>query len=146
MYDQNIDEQQITEITGHKSVAVRKYKRTSMEMQQQMSDVLYGKQRKHPPPTSTVSKALPESSFNLWVNSQMEPTKQENNLDNVQQVNVSVPKVEINSPVNSIQAPKITINPVINLRSEELIQRNDRKIEIPEIVVNLTININKWHV
>ncbi len=33
MYDQNMDEQQISEVTGHKSVAVRNYKHTSMEKQ-----------------------------------------------------------------------------------------------------------------
>ena len=123
IYDQNIYKQQITEITGHKSVAVRKYKRTSMEMQQQMSDVLYGKPKRKP--TSTVSTPPPETSFDLGVNSQMEPTKKESNLENPVQVNITVPKVEINTPVINIQAPKITVNPVINLQSEELIYRND---------------------
>ena len=46
MNDENIDEQQITEVTGHKSVAVHKYKRMSMEKQKEMSGVLYGKTKK----------------------------------------------------------------------------------------------------
>ncbi len=64
MYNSNIDEQQITEVTGHKSIAVRNYKRTSMKKQQEVSEVLYGKCKKTTP-TSTVTSAM-ESNFD-WV-------------------------------------------------------------------------------
>ncbi len=61
---------------------------------------------------------------------------------------MTVPKVEINSPVINIQAPKITVNPVVNLHSQDLIQRSDGKIKVPEIVVNLSTSTSdfsaKW--
>ena len=69
-------------------------------------------------------------------------------LDNTPHVNMTVPKVEINSPVINIQAPKITVNPVVNLHSQDLIQRSDGKIKVPEIVVNLSTSTSdfsaKW--
>ncbi len=130
-----LEEQQITEATGHKLLAVRKYKHTSMEKQCEMSDVLYGKCKKT---TSTVSKP-PDTNFDLGVNSQMELMKPQNPEP---KINISVPKVEINTPVINIQAPKVTVNPVINLRSQDLVTNSDECIELPEISINLTININ----
>ena len=137
MYDQNLDEQQITEVTGHKSVAVYKYKCTSMDKQRQISDVLYGKTKKKV--TSTVSKLL-NTNFELGVNSQMEPNMTNNKQKPV--INVNVPKVQVNAPVINVDAPKITVNPVVNLRAQDIIQKSDGQIKIPEISVNLTININ----
>ncbi len=126
-----------SEVTGHKSVAVRKYKHTSMEKQRQMSNILYSKNKKKV--SSTVSKA-PDSNFELGVNSQMDPVNMEKKEKPI--INMNVPKVQINSPVINVEAPKLTVNPVINLHSQDLIQRSDRHIEVPEISVNLTININ----
>ncbi|XP_028418023.1 uncharacterized protein LOC114542762 [Dendronephthya gigantea] len=42
MYDKGVDEQLICEKTGHRSDAVRAYKRTSSEQQVEVSDILYG--------------------------------------------------------------------------------------------------------
>ena len=42
MYDQGCDEQLIQEKTGHRSVAVRSYKRTSNRQLKRVSDILYG--------------------------------------------------------------------------------------------------------
>ena len=41
-----VDEQLIAEKTGHCSSSVRAYKRTSDEQQQQLSEILYGSDRK----------------------------------------------------------------------------------------------------
>ena len=37
MYDNNIEEQQISEVTGHKSIVIRNYKCTSMQKQQEVN-------------------------------------------------------------------------------------------------------------
>ena len=42
MYEGGLDEQLICEKTGHRSIAVRSYKRTSNRQMKQVSDVLYG--------------------------------------------------------------------------------------------------------
>ena len=42
LYENGIDEQLIQEKTGHRSVAVRSYKRTSSRQMKQVSDILYG--------------------------------------------------------------------------------------------------------
>ena len=42
LYSRGLDEQLIQEITGHKSLAVRKYKRTPSNLKRKVSDVLYG--------------------------------------------------------------------------------------------------------
>ncbi len=141
MYDQQVDEQQITEVTGHKSVAVRKYKHTSMEKQKDMSEILYGKWKKNV--SSTISKP-PDSSFELSVNSQMDPVSTK--TKDKSKINVNIAQVHVNAPVINIDTPKITvnpvINPVINLWAQDLIQKSDGRIELPEISVNMMININ----
>ena len=66
MYDQGLDEQLICEKTGHHSVAVRSYKRTSNCQMKEVSDVLYGNcnvtesKRQKTEPTSTISKPSSE--------------------------------------------------------------------------------------
>ena len=42
MYDQGCDEQLICEKTGHRSVAIRSYKRTSNHQMKNVTDILYG--------------------------------------------------------------------------------------------------------
>ena len=42
LYSRGVDEQLIQEITGHKSLAVRKYKRTPSNLKRKGSDFLYG--------------------------------------------------------------------------------------------------------
>ena len=74
MYDQGLDVQLICEKTGHRSVAVRSYKRTSNKQLKQVTDVLYGNKtseinegevkpkitKVESEPSATVSKAPPE--------------------------------------------------------------------------------------
>ena len=43
MYNNNVDEQLICEVTGHRSNAVRSYKRTSDDKRKEISNTLYGK-------------------------------------------------------------------------------------------------------
>ena len=63
MYDKGFDEQLISEKTGHHSVAVRSYKRTSSKQLKEVCDVLYGnvdqsdKKVVKSDVTSTISKA-----------------------------------------------------------------------------------------
>ena len=59
LYEQGIDEQLIQEKTGHRSVAVRSYKRTSNRQLKNVSDILYGNinaQSTSSKPSSTLSK------------------------------------------------------------------------------------------
>lgn len=42
LYHKGIDEQIIQELTGHRSVAVREYKRTSNELKRRVSDIISG--------------------------------------------------------------------------------------------------------
>ena len=69
MYDQGCDEQLICEKTGHRSVAVRSYKRTSNRQLKEVTDILYGNNPNEGPSkpkipkvkaTSTVSKCPQE--------------------------------------------------------------------------------------
>ena len=41
LYSRGVDEQTIQEVTGHKSLAVRKYKRTPTTLKRRVSDLLY---------------------------------------------------------------------------------------------------------
>ncbi|XP_067656395.1 uncharacterized protein [Haliotis asinina] len=45
LYDAGVDEQLIAERTGHKSVAIRSYKRTSSEMEARVDDIIQRKRR-----------------------------------------------------------------------------------------------------
>ena len=57
MYDSGADEQLICERTGHRSIAVRSYKRTSNDQLKDVSNMLYGNITRHKNVSSTVSKA-----------------------------------------------------------------------------------------
>ena len=115
LYDQNLDEQQISEITGHKSVAIRNYKRILLDKQRQISEVLYGKK---PKVSATSMITSEEASFDLGMNSQVQPVKMEVNINPT--VNVNVSKVAIDTPVVNIHQPKVTVLPVINLNTADL--------------------------
>ncbi len=56
LYEAGVDEQLIQEHTGHRSNAVRGYKRTSSKLQQQVTQTLYGPPKKFAP-SATVSVA-----------------------------------------------------------------------------------------
>ena len=143
LYDQKMDEQQIVEVTGHKSIVIRNYKRTSMQKQKEVLDVLYGKKSKSEP-MSTITKA----EFDLGMNSQAEATrnvsmeKQDGTVTVTPTVNVNVNCVNVNNPVITINQPQITVAPVINLRAQDLPQNEHGHLQLPEIDVALTININ----
>ena len=142
MYDNQMDEQQITEVTGHKSVAVQNYKHTSMKKQQEVSDVLYGKKPKWPV-TSTITCENP--TFNLGMNSQAESIKNntvKSEVSVIPIVNINVGQVNLKMPVINIDQPKITVCPVVNLKSSDLVQNSDGHIILPKIDIALTININ----
>lgn len=143
MYDWKIDEQQITEVTGHKSVVVRNYKRMSMTKQCEVSDVLYGKHKTAP--SATISKA--EANFELGIDSQGVLSGFQSNVVKTDialhpMVNMETPKVDIKVPVFNFQQPEITVNPVVNLCMLDLSRNDQGQIILPPIKVTLTININ----
>ncbi len=147
LYDHNVNEQQISEVTGHKSVAIRNYKRTSMQKQCEFSDVLYGKKKKSIP-TSTVTSSA-EANFELGMNSQANATEQKPMSTDVTitptvnvNVNVNVNKVDVKKPVVTINQPRITVSPVINLCTQDLPCNELGHLQLPEIDIALTININ----
>ncbi len=141
MYDQNIEEQQITKVTRHKSVAVCNYKCTSMEKQQQVLDILYGKKKWQNNPTATVS--TPNANFDLGMNSQAMPkTELVTNVKTQPTINVNLAGINIKKPVVNIDQSLIMVSPVINLKATDLQQNQDRHIQLPLINVQLTININ----
>ncbi len=137
LYDQNLDEQQISEITGHKSVAIRNYKRILLDKQRQISEVLYGKK---PKVSATSMITSEEASFDLGMNSQVQPVKMEVNINPT--VNVNVSKVAIDTPVVNIHQLEVTVSPVINLNAADLVKTSDGMIQLLSIKVTLTININ----
>ncbi|XP_046575115.1 uncharacterized protein LOC124283129 [Haliotis rubra] len=59
LYDAGVDEQLIAERTGHKSVAIRSYKRTSSEMEARVDDII---QRKRPCVTAAATATSTTSS------------------------------------------------------------------------------------
>ena len=141
LYDHDMDEQQISEITGHKSVAIRNYKRTSIEKQWQVSDVLYGKAQKKSVPTSTVTLSS-QLNFDLGMNSQavsIDPPKPKQGAVTIMlTVNVNVNKVQLEEPVITINQPQITVSPVINLRAKDLPRNEQGHLQLPEIDITLT--------
>ena len=68
MYECGVDKQLICEKTGHQSVAVRGYKRTSSNQLRDVSNILYGNnsevhvKKAKVEPTATISKPSPDSS------------------------------------------------------------------------------------
>ncbi len=85
------------------------------------------------------------ATFDLGVNSQMQPKKEESLQSDIcvtPTVNVNISDVELKSPVVTIDQPKITVCPVVNLHSQDLVRNADGHIVLPKIDVALTININ----
>ncbi|XP_048242472.1 uncharacterized protein KIAA1958-like [Haliotis rufescens] len=63
LYDSGLDEQLIAERTGHKSVAIRSYKRTSAEMEARVDNIIQRKSSKPASPTvSTVIRSTSTAS------------------------------------------------------------------------------------
>ena len=119
MYDSGADEQLICERTGHRSVAVRSYKRTSNKQLRDISNMLYGNITRDRDVTATVSKA-PE-------------VKDEENQE------VKKPKIEVKDEKVEIKvgntSPKMSVTQKSNQTCEST------SIELPRGVV-LNINVN----
>ena len=86
MYECGVDEQLICERTGHRSVAVRSYKRTSSDQLKNVSNMLYGNLTSNRDVTSTVSKAedVKELAKVPKIESKVEPITSETSPENVQ--------------------------------------------------------------
>ncbi len=141
LYDSNIDEQQITELTGHRSIAVRNYKHTSAEKKKQVSDVLYRKKKSVP--SSTISKAPvseEKPDFNIGTFTQTVGNVME--FKPSETVHVKSAGVDIKEPIINYNQGLVTVQPVVNLNSKDLSENEKGKIMIPLIKVELTININ----
>ena len=65
MYEQGADEQLICEKTGHKSVAVRSYKRTSSHQLKEVTDMLYGNIKSDETIPQNVAKVEPTSTVSI---------------------------------------------------------------------------------
>ena len=65
MYEAGFDEQLMQERTGHRSLAVRRYKRTSAEQQKCVSEFLLSSSKVHRPASTTTLDAIQGSSLSL---------------------------------------------------------------------------------
>ena len=71
MYEQGADEQLICEKTGHQSVAVRSYKRTSNRQLKQVSDILCGNIDDKDVKPNKIAKLEPTSTVSVpWIDSE----------------------------------------------------------------------------
>ncbi len=55
---------------------------------------------------------------------------------------MKLPEVKVNAPVLKFPETPIIVNPVINLNAKDLKKNADRQLLVPEIKVELMININ----
>ena len=107
MYDSNIEEQQISEVTGHKSVAICNYKCTSMAKQRSTLDILYGKKLKSV--LSATITSTETASFDLGLNSQAAHTHRQDvkpsasGMEIKPTVNVNVRAVKVDTPILNIE-------------------------------------------
>ncbi len=100
---------------------------------------MYGKRKSTP--TATVTKA--DANFELGMNSQAQLTAMIQSGITVQPtLNMGTPIMDVKSPVINIEKPQITVTPVINLKSEDLVHNEQGQIVLPPINVALMININ----
>ncbi len=150
LYQNNVDEQQIIEITGHHSVAVWNYKCTSLAQQAEVSNLLYGKKTKSQP-TATLSKAprdeentTSQGNFDMDVCTQVNMNIDEK-LSDKPQVNIQTGQVHVKQPIINLEQQPIIVQPVINVKATDLQRKSDGTIILPLVTVNLMININ-WHV
>ncbi len=135
LYDQNIDEHQISKLTGHCSVAVCNYQRVSIDKEKELSDVLYGKCHKKEP-THTVTSAE-QSNFDVGSLSQI-TTKMEDKT----KILVNVPDMDVKVPVLKFPDRPIVVQPMVNLNAKDLQWNEKGQVVLPEIMVKLVININ----
>ena len=104
-----------------------------------MSDVLYGKKPKKATSTVTGSSMNTDPNFDIGSLTQV---NQGNHPENEHSNVVNLPKVHINKPVLKFLEIPIIVNPVINFNTKELKWDAEGQLLVPEIKVELTININ----
>ena len=159
MYQYGLEEHQVAQVTGHASVAVHLYKRTSDEQKQNISEVLYANKTPKQDNCAIVTPVKNLGDQDSSVNIEPPETLEQSNP--IQQ-QVFVNTTPVNSPqvlMTSLPAatplqqhqtvtvlqfvvnqPRITVHPVINLRASDLMMSNNT-VQIPPIDVHLTINI-----
>ncbi len=107
-----------------------------MNKEKELSGVLYGKRMK----TNSSSDGN-QVNFDIGSLTQMQDKK--DNIQGKAHNNVvKLPDVQINAPVLKFPDIPIIVNPVINLNAMDLKQNQDGQLLVPEIKVELMININ----
>ena len=112
-------------------MAVRNYQRVSIAKEKEMSDVLYGKKHKTTP-SHTVTSAE-TANFNVGTLSQM---------DMKPQVHRVQAQVEVKKPIVNFGSSPIVVQPVVNLNAKDLVWNENGQLVMPEIKVELVVNIN----
>ena len=140
LYDQNVDEHRISKITGHCSFAVRNYQCVSIEKKKGISDVLYGK---HPKKSTThIIASLHAATFDMGTLSQVTgKTEISAKTEDPTKIVVNVPDIKVNAPVLKFPEKPIVVQPVVNLNARDIPQDEKGQLIMPEIMVELVINI-----
>ncbi len=140
LYDKGVDIQQICELTGHCSMAVLNYKRTSSGQKVEISGILYGQEKK---PSATMSALPPQQVPNV-----MEPIQNISPPAAPPQVPVTVdpvmpPNVNFTPGMVSVSNAQINIeqSPIVINLGKSTFQQSDGRIVLPPISVNLNINL-----
>ena len=124
-------------------MAVYNYQYVSVEKEKELSDVLYRKTKcnSNPKrqPTATITTAdIP--NFNIGTLSQDEPSAKQCKV----QPMIQTPQVDIRNPIVNIPEKPIVVQPVVNLNAKDLKWNELGELVLPEIKVEVIININ-WH-
>ncbi len=109
---------------------MQNYKQMSVEQKKEVSDLLYNNKK---PETSNVVIAENSDQQNLVP---VLSVPSENSGNSLAPSSI-LPVIKLQFEINM---PKITVNPVINLCTSDLIVQNN-SLQIPPIDVQLTINI-----
>ncbi len=96
--------------------------------------MLYSKKAKKTPVTSVKQLEI-EPTFEIGSLTQKTEHQDHSNV-------VKLPEVKVNAPVLKFPETPIIVNPVINLNAKDLKKNADRQLLVPEIKVELMININ----
>ena len=109
LYDNGVDEQLICEKTGHRSIAVRSYKRTSNRQQRDLTSMIYGNNNAKQPKVELVAKTEPSATV-----SKAPESKECVNSDHKVEQQIVVKQGENSSSVELSKG--ITLNININLQ------------------------------
>lgn len=113
MFQNNVEEQLVMERTGHRSNAVRSYKRTSDRQLRNLSCILYGQSSKEPP----AKKVCVEDKSTLAVKLVPEAQGKPDVVCNVQQVD----HADLDNVTTQQTAGTIALNLTINLNNAMLL-------------------------